>query len=483
MARRKYTPEQIIGILRQVEVAVSNGRSTPQACREAGIVEQTYYRWRKEYGGLKLEQAKRMKTLEKENTRLRHVVAELVAGETDSEGRGGGKLLSPERRRCAVEHARQQHRLSERHACRLLGQWRGTQRYITTQRDDEDALTRAIIQLASQYGRYGYRRITVLLQRAGWNVGRDRVQRIWRREGLRVPEKQKPRGRLWLNDGSCVRLRPEHENHVWSYDFVSSFTHDGRTLRVLTLMDEFTRQCLALRVARRLNSYDLIETLADVMLIHGVPEHIRSDNGPEFVAKKLRSWLSAVGAKTLYIEPGSPWENGYCESFNGKLRDECLNGEIFYSLKEAQIIIERWRVEYNTRASTFVVGLSAASTGGDRCRRRSRQPKRRGMEMWKPLRASHIPTPPTAATASQLVRRLRYTNNPTGTKYRAGWRVCRCGGHLMVTNATNHPKETYVEVGCGAGLNWLPTKKDIAKEHSRSVDIFWSLQSRKPLSM
>jgi len=237
--------------------------------------------------------------------------------------------------------------LSERHACRLLGQWRGTQRYITTQRDDEDALTRAILQLASQYGRYGYRRITVLLQRAGWDVGRDRVQRIWRREGLRVPEKQKPRGRLWLNDGSCVRLRPEHENHVWSYDFVSSFTHDGRMLRVLTLMDEFTRQCLALRVARRLNRYDLIETLADVMLIHGVPEHIRSDNGPEFVAKRLRNWLSAVGAKTLYIEPGSPWENGTCESFNGKFRDECLNGEIFYSLKEAQVVIAPWRVQYN----------------------------------------------------------------------------------------------------------------------------------------
>jgi transposase InsO family protein len=173
------------------------------------------------------------------------------------------------------------------------------------------------------------------------------VQRIWRREGLRVPEKQKPRGRLWLNDGSCVRLRPEHENHVWSYDFVSSFTHDGRTLRVLTLMDEFTRKCLALRVARRLNRYDLIETLADVMLIHGVPEHIRSDNGPEFVAKRLRNWLSAVGAKTLYIEPGSPWENGTCESFNGKFRDECLNGEIFYSLKEAQVVIEQWRVQYN----------------------------------------------------------------------------------------------------------------------------------------
>ena len=166
-----------------------------------------------------------------------------------------------------------------------------------------------------------------------------------------MPAKQKPRGRLWLNDGSCVRLRPEHENHVWSYDFGSSFTQDGRTLRVLALIDEYTRKCLALRVARRLNSYDLIETLADVMLIYGVPEHIRSDNGPEFVALKLRKWLSAAGAKTMYIEPGepgSPWENGYCESFNGKFRDECLSGEIFYSLKEAQVVIEQWRVQYKT---------------------------------------------------------------------------------------------------------------------------------------
>jgi putative transposase len=197
-----------------------------------------------------------------------------------------------------------------------LGQWRGTQRYLVTQRNGEDALTGAIIQLASQYGRYGYRRITAQLRNAGWYIGRDRVQQIWRREGLKVPQKQRPRGRLWLNDGSCVRLRPEHENHVWNYDFVSASTHDGRTLRLLTVIDECTRKCLAIRVARRLNSYDLIETLADLMPAHGIPEHLRSDNGPEFVAERLRQWLAAVGAKTLYIEPGSPWENGYCESFN-----------------------------------------------------------------------------------------------------------------------------------------------------------------------
>jgi transposase InsO family protein len=246
--------------------------------------------------------------------------------------------------------------VSERHACRLLGQWRRTQRYAAIQRIDEDALTRDIITLASEYGRYGYRRITALLQEAGWHVGKDRVQRIWRREGLKVPQKQRPRRRLWLNDGSCVRLRPERANHVWSYDFVSARTHDGRAIRMLTLIDEYTRECLAIRVARRLRRYEVIEALADVMLFRGTPEHIRSDNGPEFVAEELRNWLARVGVGTLYIEPGSPWENGYCESFNGKLRDECLNGEIFYSLKEAQIVIEKWRVEYNTRRPHSALG-------------------------------------------------------------------------------------------------------------------------------
>jgi len=215
-------------------------------------------------------------------------------------------------------------------------------------RADEDALTRAIIKLASKYGRYGYRRITALLNDAGWDVGTDRVQRIWRREGLKVPKKQKPRGRLWLNDGSCVRLRPERRNHVWSYDFVEAQTHDGRKVRLMTLIDEFTRECLAIRVARRINSFGVIETMADVMLVRGIPAHIRSDNGPEMTARIVRQWLAQVGAKTLYIEPGSPWENGYNESFNGKLRDELLNGEIFYSLKEAQIVIEQWREHYNT---------------------------------------------------------------------------------------------------------------------------------------
>jgi len=215
-------------------------------------------------------------------------------------------------------------------------------------RDDEESLRVAIVTLASWYGRYGYRRITALLGRDGWRVNHKRVERIWRQEGLKVPQKQPKRGRLWLNDGSCVRLRPTHRNHVWSYDFVADRTQEGRAFKILTVIDEFSRESLAMVVARKINSDDVLHCLTELFVKHGPPEHIRSDNGPEFTAKAVRSWLRRIGVKTLFIEPGSPWENGYNESFNGKLRDEVLNREIFYNLREAQVIIERWRQEYNT---------------------------------------------------------------------------------------------------------------------------------------
>ena len=238
--------------------------------------------------------------------------------------------------------------VSERLACRVLGQPRATQRKVPRTADDEAALTADIIALARQYGRYGYRRITALLRAAGWVVNKKRVARIWRREGLKVPQRQPKRGRWWLNNGSCIRLKPERPNHVWAYDFVEDRTHDGRKLRMLNIVDEFTREALAIRVARRLNSHDVIDVLSDLFILRGVPGHIRSDNGPEFIAKAVRAWITAVGAQTAYITPGSPWENGYIESFNARLRDEFLNGEIFYSLQEAKVLIEAWRRQYNT---------------------------------------------------------------------------------------------------------------------------------------
>ena len=209
-------------------------------------------------------------------------------------------------------------------------------------------MTAAIIRLAGAYGRYGYRRITALLRGEGWRVNHKRVERIWRREGLKVPAKQPKRGRLWLNDGSCIRLRAAWPNHVWSYDFVMDRTHDGRAFRMLTVIDEFTRQCLAIPVERKLNSESVLDCVAELFVKHGPPDHIRSDNGAEFTAHVVREWLGRIGVKTLYIEPGSPWENGYNESFNGKLRDEFLNGEIFYTLPEAVVLVEQWRRLYNT---------------------------------------------------------------------------------------------------------------------------------------
>ena len=213
-----------------------------------------------------------------------------------------------------------------------------------------------MIELARQYGRYGYRRIAVLLRDAGWSVSDGRIERLWRREGLKVPTKQPKKGRLWLNDGSCVRLRPERRDHVWSYDFVHCRTDDGKAFRTLNILDEFTRECLTIRVKRKLNSIDVIDALSDLFILRGVPAFIRSDNGPEFVAEAVRKWINAVGARTAFIEPGSPWENGYCESFNGRMRDELLNGEIFYSLREAQIIIEEWRRHYNTKRPHSALG-------------------------------------------------------------------------------------------------------------------------------
>ncbi len=238
--------------------------------------------------------------------------------------------------------------MSERIACRVLGQHRSTQRKVPKGRTGDASLTADIVELATRYGRYGYRRIAAMLETTGWAVNVKRVERIWRREGLKVPARQPKKARLWLNDGSCIRLRPEHPDHVWSYDFVEDRTHNGRKFRMLNVIDEYTRECIAIRIDRKLKSTDVIDVLSDLFILRGVPGHVRSDNGPEFVAKAVRDWITAVGAKTAFIEPGSPWENGYCESFNSKLRDELLNGELFYSLAEARIVIEGWRKHYNT---------------------------------------------------------------------------------------------------------------------------------------
>jgi putative transposase len=328
--KKRFTAEQIVAKLREAEVLLAKGQKVPHVVRKMGISEQTYYRWRKEYGGLKTDQARRLKELERENARLKKLVAEQALDNAILKEAAYPKLG-----------------VSERRACSVLGQPRSTQRREPYVPDDEPALVKRMLALATQYGRYGYRRITAMLRHEGWHVNHKRIERLWRREGLKVPQKQPKRRRLWLNDGSCVRLRPTWKNHVWAYDIVHDRTHDGRPLRMLTIVDEYTRECLAIDVARRMTSEDVLERLTDLFIRRGVPDHIRSDNGAEFTAKAVRAWLAKVGVRTLFIEPGSPWENGYVESFNGKLRDELLNGEIFYTLREAKVLIERWREHYN----------------------------------------------------------------------------------------------------------------------------------------
>jgi putative transposase len=237
--------------------------------------------------------------------------------------------------------------VSQRRACQVLSQPRGTQRYQPRRMDEDKALVAAMKRLSGAHPRYGYRRITALLRAEGWGVNRKRVYRLWRQEGLKVPAKTRKHKRLGDSESSCIRRRAEHINHVWTYDFVADQTEDGRRLKMLVVLDEYTRENLTIEVARSLKAPDVIATLEYLFAVRGAPEYLRSDNGPEFVAEAVRQWLKDSGVKTLYIAPGSPWENAYIESFNSRLRDELLNAEVFGNLREAKALVEDYRRRYN----------------------------------------------------------------------------------------------------------------------------------------
>ena len=238
-----------------------------------------------------------------------------------------------------------QGRCSERRACTLVGTLRSVVRYVARKREDEVELIRRIHELAIRHGRYGYRRVTVLLRRGGWKVNRKRVHRIWKAEGLSLALRR-PRRRRVRQVREIVN-KAEYPNHVWSYDFVEDRTERGGRLRILAIIDEYTRECLSIRIALSIPASMVMEVLEWLFLVRGIPRYIRSDNGPEFVARAVCQWLEESGCHTLFINPGSPWENGYIESFIDKLRDECLNCDIFRNGKEAQSVVEAWRQEYN----------------------------------------------------------------------------------------------------------------------------------------
>ena len=258
--------------------------------------------------------------------------------------------------------------VSERRACEAIDQPRSTQRYPGRESAEEKRLTERLLELSKQHPRYGYRRITALLREEGWHVNRKRVHRLWKEEGLKVPMRQRKRRAVGWKEGSRVRRQAEHPNHVWSYDFVMDQTTDGRRLKILPIVDEFTRECLTILVARSITAEDVVTELARLRAVRGVPAHLRSDNGPEFIAWAVKDWLTAARTKTIYIEPGSPWENPYSESFNSRFRDELLNREVFTSLLEARVLLEAYRKEYNYRRPHSSLGYRtpaafAASSG------------------------------------------------------------------------------------------------------------------------
>jgi transposase InsO family protein len=252
-------------------------------------------------------------------------------------------------------------KVSQRRACQVLGQARSSQRYQRVEKDDEQKLVARLHELVGQHPRYGYRFMTALLKREGWRVNRKRVYRLWRQEGFKVPRKQRKRRRLGNSDNSCLRRRAEHKNDVWTWDFIFDRTTNGRPIKWLSVVDEYTRECLVLEVDRRMTSDDVVDILARLFLTRGMPRHIRSDNGPEFVARAIRDYVKSVGIETLYVEPGSPWENGFVESFHSRLRDELLNREEFTSVAEAKALSAAWRVEYNDRRPHSSLGYQTPS--------------------------------------------------------------------------------------------------------------------------
>ena len=258
-----------------------------------------------------------------------------------------------------MQYLVRQGRCPERRACMVVGLSRSLVRYVSKRRKGEAALIRKIHELAVRNSRYGYRRISALLRREGWKVNRKRVHRIWKSEGLSLPLRR-PRRRRMGPAGEIIN-KAEYPNHVWSYDFVEDRTEHGGKLRILVILDEYTRECLAIRVAPSIPASVVVEVLEWLFLTRGVPKYLRSDNGPEFVARAVCKWLEESGCQTLFINPGSPWENGYIESFIDKLRDECLNREIFRNGREAQAFVEAWRQEYNNYRPHSSLGYLAPS--------------------------------------------------------------------------------------------------------------------------
>ncbi|MHB2023363.1 MAG: IS3 family transposase [Mycobacteriales bacterium] len=347
MKRRRHTPEQVIRKLVAGEKRLAEGQELASVCRELEITESTWHRWRNQYGGMKVEDAKRLKELERENGRLKKIVAEQVLDIDMLRELSPGKLLTPDRRRRAVAALQARFGVSERRACRVAGQPRSTQRLAPASPADEELALRGFLrEFARARPRWGWRRAATAARAAGWVVNNKRIHRLWRVEGLRVPyrKRKRPLRGIGVPVGAFCPIRP---NVVWACDFQFDQTADGRMLKLLNVIDEFTRECLAIEVDRSIDADGVVACLDRLAASRGAPAYLRFDHGPEFIAYAVADWCRLNGATTVFIDPGSPWQNAWVESFNGRLRDEYLNSQRFDTLAEARVLLEDWRIDYN----------------------------------------------------------------------------------------------------------------------------------------
>jgi transposase InsO family protein len=367
--KKSYKPEQIVRLLQDVQVQLAAGASIREVAKQLAVNSGTLCRWLRRYGGMEMEEASGVRAGEGKRA-AEEDRGGVGAGQERSEGGVIGKALTPGQRRQLVNQIRKRLRVSERSACQALSQPRSTQRYEAQQRSGERGLCERMRDLSLRHPRYGYRRITVLLRAEGFKVNRKRVHRLWRKEGLKVPQKQHKKRRLapGTSANSIVRRRAERPHHVWSFDFCHDRTVDARPLKIFSVIDEFTRRCLAIRAEHRLTGADVVKVLKKLIRLHGVPEHVRCDNGPEFVCAAVCGWTSRVKIGTLYIEPASPWENGITESYHSRLRDELLDREEFASLRQAQVLLEIWRQSYNEERPHGALGYRTPSAFADGCR-------------------------------------------------------------------------------------------------------------------
>ncbi|MEO2130829.1 MAG: IS3-like element ISAar43 family transposase [Microbacterium sp.] len=345
-SRKRHTPEQVVRKLGQADRMLAGGSDIAGVCRELGVSEQTYYRWRNQFGGLKADDAKRLKELEKQNATLKRLLAEAELEKAALKELAGGKLLGPGRRRAAVDHLKRKLRVSERMACRLAGLSRSAYRRPLqgeTTADPDLALRDWLRAYAKKHPRWGYRRAYHDARGEGWVVNHKKIQRLWREEGLRVPQRRR---RKRVGSSTVDAPAAVAPNLVWAVDFQFDADEQGRPIKICSIVDEHTRECIGGLVERSITADRLTAHLEDLVAVRGAPAALRSDNGPEFISDAMADW---AGTRTglFYIPPGSPWHNGYVESFNSRLRDECLNINSFYSLLHAQVVIGGWKTEYN----------------------------------------------------------------------------------------------------------------------------------------